>query len=110
MAMKTKEAPVVGKALGNSPLPADKMKQIYSNDGENAAPWKNVFEFSLKQGKFAGNYYPAVGQEATEVGCAVDLRPTDTVAPSHRDFIANLIKGVPLNLMFAHLFARKILA
>jgi TPP-dependent pyruvate/acetoin dehydrogenase alpha subunit len=61
----------------------------------------------FKQGRFSGNYYAAVGQEATEVGCAIDLRPSDTVAPSHRDFIANLIKGTPLNLMISQIYARK---
>lgn len=106
MATKTKEAPVAGKTLGNSPLPADKMKQIYSTMVKCRTMEERI-RILFKQGKFAGNYYPAVGQEATEVGCAVDLRPTDTVAPSHRDFIATLIKGTPLNLMFAHLFARK---
>jgi TPP-dependent pyruvate/acetoin dehydrogenase alpha subunit len=60
----------------------------------------------FKQSKFTGNYYAAVGQEATEVGCAVDLRREDTVAPSHRDFIANYIKGVPLKFMFAQLYAK----
>ena len=60
----------------------------------------------FKQGKFAGNYYAAVGQEATEVGCTIDLEEQDTIAPSHRDFIANIMKGTPLKLMFAQLYAR----
>jgi len=42
---------------------------------------------------FAGNYYAAVGQEATEVGCTIDLKPEDTIAPAHRDFIANIMKA-----------------
>jgi TPP-dependent pyruvate/acetoin dehydrogenase alpha subunit len=61
----------------------------------------------FKQGKFAGNYYAAVGQEATEVGASIDLEKEDTVAPSHRDFIANIMKGTPLKSMFAQLYARK---
>ncbi|MCI0348724.1 MAG: thiamine pyrophosphate-dependent dehydrogenase E1 component subunit alpha [Acidobacteriales bacterium] len=60
----------------------------------------------FKQGKFAGNYYAAVGQEATEVGCTIDLEEQDTIAPSHRDFISNIMKGTPLKLMFAQLYAR----
>ncbi len=60
-----------------------------------------------RQGRFAGNYFAAVGQEATEVGATIDLLPEDTLAPSHRTFVAHLMKGTPLNLMFAHIFGRK---
>ncbi len=61
----------------------------------------------FRQGKFAGNYYAAVGQEATEVGATINLQPEDTVAPSHRNFVTNIMKGTPLNLMYAQLYARK---
>ena len=60
-----------------------------------------------RQGRFAGNYFSAVGQEATEVGATLDLLPEDAVAPSHRNFVTNLMKGTPLPLMFAHLYGRK---
>jgi TPP-dependent pyruvate/acetoin dehydrogenase alpha subunit len=60
-----------------------------------------------RQGRFAGNYFAAVGQEATEVGATIDLLPEDAVAPSHRNFVTNIMKGTPLNLMFAHLYGRK---
>lgn len=60
-----------------------------------------------RQGRFAGNYFAAVGQEATEVGATIDLQPEDTVAPSHRNFVTNIMKGTPLNLMFAHIYGRK---
>ena len=61
----------------------------------------------FRQGKFAGNFYAAVGQEATEVGATIDLRPQDTIAPSHRNFVTNIMKGTPLRFMFAQLYARK---
>lgn len=61
----------------------------------------------FRQGKFSGNYYAAVGQEATEVGTTIDLLPEDTVAPSHRNFVTNIMKGTPLKLMYAQLYARK---
>jgi TPP-dependent pyruvate/acetoin dehydrogenase alpha subunit len=61
----------------------------------------------FRQGKFAGNYFAAVGQEATEVGATLDLLPEDTVAPSHRNFVTNIMKGTPLPLMFAHLYGCK---
>ncbi|HWG59078.1 MAG TPA: thiamine pyrophosphate-dependent dehydrogenase E1 component subunit alpha [Candidatus Acidoferrales bacterium] len=61
----------------------------------------------FKQNKFAGgNFYSAVGQEATEVGTAISLRADDWVAPSHRDWTANIIKGVPLKFCFAQLYAK----
>jgi TPP-dependent pyruvate/acetoin dehydrogenase alpha subunit len=61
----------------------------------------------FKQGKFAGNYYAAVGQEATEVGATIDLLPEDTIAPAHRNFVTNIMKGTPLEKMYAQLYARK---
>jgi acetoin:2,6-dichlorophenolindophenol oxidoreductase subunit alpha len=60
----------------------------------------------FKQSKFTGNYYAAVGQEASVVGVAMDLEPEDTIGPSHRDFITNFIKGAPLEKMFCQLYAR----
>jgi acetoin:2,6-dichlorophenolindophenol oxidoreductase subunit alpha len=61
----------------------------------------------FRQGRFSGNYFAAVGQEATEVGTTIDLLPADTIAPSHRNFVTHIMKGTPLNLMFAHIFLRK---
>lgn len=114
MATKPKEPPTATpkttaakpNANGSSPLPEAKLKQIYTTMLKCRTMEERIRNL-FKQGKFAGNYYAAVGQEATEVGCAIDLRPTDTVAPSHRDFIANLIKGTPLKFMIAQLYARK---
>ena len=117
MATKTKErtAPAVknGKqeaaqtpaTNGASPISEEKLKQLYSTMLK-CRMLEEKARMLFKQGKFAGNYYAAVGQEATEVGCAIDLKPEDTVAPSHRDFIANFIKGTPLNLMYSQLYAR----
>ena len=61
----------------------------------------------FRQGRFSGNYFSAVGQEATEVGATIDLLPGDTLAPSHRNFVTHIMKGTPLKLMFAHIFLRK---
>src|SRR5436309_5645170 len=59
----------------------------------------------FKQGKFAGNYYAAVGQEATEVGTTIDLEKDDYIAPAHRNFVTNIMKGTPLERMYAQLYA-----
>jgi TPP-dependent pyruvate/acetoin dehydrogenase alpha subunit len=60
----------------------------------------------FRQSKFAGNFYSGVGQEATEVGTAFTLREDDWIAPSHRDWTANIIKGAPLKFCYAQLFAK----
>jgi len=60
----------------------------------------------FRQSKFGGNFYSACGQEATEVGAAYTLRKDDWIAPSHRDWTSNIIKGAPLKLCFAQLFAK----
>src|SRR5438045_3473828 len=97
-----------GKASPNGapPIAAEKLKQIYATMLKCRTMEERI-RVLFKQGRFGGNYYAAVGQEATEVGCAIDLRPTDTIAPSHRDFIANLIKGTPLKFMLSQIYARK---
>jgi acetoin:2,6-dichlorophenolindophenol oxidoreductase subunit alpha len=91
---------------GQPPIPAEKLKKLYTLMLQCRTLEERV-RILFKQGKFSGNYYAAIGQEAIEVGCAIDLRPTDWVAPSHRDFIANLIKGTPLKSMLSQLYARK---
>jgi TPP-dependent pyruvate/acetoin dehydrogenase alpha subunit len=60
----------------------------------------------FRQSKFAGNFYSNVGQEAGEVGAAYSLREDDWIAPSHRDWTSNIIKGVPLKFCFAQLYAK----
>jgi acetoin:2,6-dichlorophenolindophenol oxidoreductase subunit alpha len=60
----------------------------------------------FRQSKFGGNFYSGVGQEATGVGAACTLRKDDWIAPSHRDWTSNIIKGAPLKFCFAQLFAK----
>jgi TPP-dependent pyruvate/acetoin dehydrogenase alpha subunit len=60
----------------------------------------------FRQGKYAGNFYSNVGQEAGEVGAGYSLRVEDWVAPSHRDWTACIIKGAPLTACFAQLFGK----
>lgn len=91
---------------GTAPLSQELLRRLYSH----MLKCRMVEEKArvlFKQGRFSGNYYAAVGQEATEVGCTLDLEPGDTIAPSHRDFISNIMKGTPLKLMYAQLYARK---
>ena len=60
----------------------------------------------FRQGKFAGNFYSGVGQEAIEVGFLSQLQKGDWLAPSHRDFVGNLVMGMPLKMMMAQIFVR----
>jgi TPP-dependent pyruvate/acetoin dehydrogenase alpha subunit len=60
----------------------------------------------FKAGRFAGTYFSAVGQEATTVGPVYALRPTDWVAPSHRELGALVAKRVPVETILAQVYAR----
>ncbi len=59
----------------------------------------------FRQGKFKGNFYSGVGQEATHVGVLYGCRQADWVGPSHRDTVAAVVKGVPVRDIIAQLFA-----
>jgi pyruvate dehydrogenase E1 component alpha subunit len=113
MATRTKPRPTqVEEALrthednGASPLSEDTLKRLYSYMLKCRMVEERA-RLLFRQGKFAGNYYAAVGQEATEVGATIDLEPEDTIAPSHRNFVTNIMKGTPLKAMFAQLYARR---
>ncbi len=107
MASKVKErveTPAV-PSNGSAPISSEKLRQLYATMLK-CRTLEERARVLFKQSKFTGNYYAAVGQEAAAVGAAIDLRPEDTVGPSHRDFITGFIKGAPLDKMFCHLFAR----
>ena len=58
------------------------------------------------QKKFVGSYASSIGQEASAVGAAIDLRRMDAVTVSRQDSIAQLVKGAPLDVIFSQLYAR----
>ena len=119
---------MAGKTTKDRPAPAKAEKPVATAprpQGNGAAPLgpellKRLYYYMLKcrtveerartlfkQGKFSGNYYAAVGQEATEVGATIDLETDDYIAPPHRNFVTHIMKGTPLEAMFAQLYARK---
>lgn len=64
------------------------------------------FRKLFRQGRFAGTYFSAVGQEATTVGPTYGLRDEDIIAPSHRELGASVTKGVPLERIIGQVYAR----
>lgn len=60
----------------------------------------------FRQGRYAGTYFSAVGQEACTAGPAYGLRDDDIIAPSHRDIGASIAKGIPIREMVAQVYAR----
>ena len=106
MATKVKDLVADGMPNSNHTNPLisnDKLKQLYSTMLKCRLLEERALTIT-KQARFKGNYHATVGQEAAAVGAAIDLRPEDTVAPSHRDFILNFIKGVPLAAIFRQLY------
>ena len=91
---------------GAAPLSDDTLRRLYTYMLKCRMVEERA-RLLFRQGKFAGNYYAAVGQEATEVGATMNLLPEDTIAPSHRNFVTHIMKGTPLKLMYAQLYARK---
>lgn len=60
----------------------------------------------FRQGRYAGTYFSAVGQEACNAGPAYGLRDEDIIAPSHRDIGASVAKGIPIKEIVAQVYAR----
>jgi len=93
---------MAGKATGGSLIDDAKLKQLYATmlqcrllteHGRRIRRSKTVFDASL-------------GQEAIAVGCAIDLRPQDTVAVASHDWIVTLVKGVGLSDVVAQMYGR----
>ena len=60
----------------------------------------------FRQGRYAGTYFSAVGQEATTVGPTYGLRNEDIIAPSHREIGAAITKGITIEEIIAQVYAR----
>jgi len=58
------------------------------------------------QGKLVGAVYRSMGQEGTAVATAYALEPADYVAPLIRDLGASVVRGVPLEKIFAQWLGR----
>lgn len=64
-------------------------------------------ESLYKQGRFPSAVYLGRGQEAVYVGSTAALKDGDVIAPTHRDMIAMLPRGMELKYIFAQHFGKE---
>lgn len=82
-----------------------KLKQLYATMlqcrllAEHAGSLRN-------QPRAKALYSASMGQEAIVTGCAIDLRPEDTIALGAHDSIHSLVKRVGLSTVVAQLYTR----
>ena len=57
-------------------------------------------------GRLSGAVYPGVGQEASQVGIAFALDPGDVFGGTHRDLLAQLVRGVTLEETLLNFFGK----
>jgi 2-oxoisovalerate dehydrogenase E1 component len=73
--------------------------------------WAREFDLALirlyRQGRVFGGVFAQIGNEATAVGTAYALRPTDPIFPMHRDIGAHFVRGQDLKALLATHFARQ---
>lgn len=107
MATKLREQSEVTPTSGHSnPLIShQKLRQLYSTMLQ-CRLLDECARILEKQSGFEDDPYSSAGLEATTVGAAIDLRPADTIAAPHRDFIVSYVKGLPLTTMFSQFYGR----
>lgn len=84
---------------------ADTKKQLYYYMKLGRLMEERI-EILYKQGKISGAIYLGRGQEATAVGTSMALDGGDFLAPTHRDLIAHLPRGMSLERIFANIFGK----
>ena len=105
MSRKPKEPETVPAVSPESPLvPNARLRQIYTMmlDCRLAA---GRFAALAAEGRVAAALQPAVAEEALLAATAVDLRTGDTLCFAPQDWLAAMLKGVPLAVLARHLFA-----
>ena len=105
MATKVRE---LAEATPNSSHPNplisdDKLRQLYSMM-LRCRLLDTRARLLRKQAGSEHDHHSSEGLEATAVGAAIDLRPTDTLAPSPRDFILSYLRGMPVAAHFSQVY------
>lgn len=67
---------------------------------------ENRLEILYKQGSLPGAVYLSHGQEACEVGSSYALQEGDVLAPTHRDMISMLARGIDIKGIVAQHFGK----
>jgi TPP-dependent pyruvate/acetoin dehydrogenase alpha subunit len=93
---------MAAKSTGGSLIDDAKLKQLYTT----MLQCRLLTEHARKLRRLKTFYDPSLGQEAIAVGCAIDLRPQDTVAVASHDSIVSLVKGVELSDVVAQMYGR----
>jgi len=89
----------------NIGLPDDVLMGLYVNLVKTRTVDERLRKL-FRQGRYAGTYFSAVGQEATTVGPTYGLRNEDIIAPSHREIGAAITKGISIEKIIAQVYAR----
>jgi TPP-dependent pyruvate/acetoin dehydrogenase alpha subunit len=93
---------MAGHSTGGSLIDDAKLKQLYST----MLQCRLLTEHGRRLRRSKMFVDASLGQEAIAVGCAIDLRPQDTIAVASHDSIVSLVKGVALNDVVARMYGR----
>jgi pyruvate dehydrogenase E1 component alpha subunit len=93
---------MAGNSTGGSLIDDAKLKQLYAT----MLQCRLLTEHGRRLRRSKGLFDASLGQEAIAVGCAIDLRPQDTIAVASHDSIVSLVKGVALSDVVAGMYGR----
>jgi TPP-dependent pyruvate/acetoin dehydrogenase alpha subunit len=93
---------MAGSSTGGSLIDDAKLKQLYAT----MLQCRLLTEHGRQLGRSKALFDASLGQEAIAVGCAIDLRPQDTIAVASHDSIVSLVKGVALSDVVARMYGR----
>jgi TPP-dependent pyruvate/acetoin dehydrogenase alpha subunit len=93
---------MAGHSTGGSLIDDAKLKQLYAS----MVQCRLLTEHGRRLRRSKSLFDASQGQEAIAVGCAIDLRPQDTIAVASHDSIVSLVKGVALSDVVARMYGR----
>ncbi|HEV2272680.1 MAG TPA: thiamine pyrophosphate-dependent enzyme [Acidobacteriaceae bacterium] len=99
---RTAQAPAAGKSNGGSLTQSERLQHLYTNMLKSRAFEERARAFA-KRKRLRAEYPAGLGHEAVEAGCTLDLEQRDVLAAGQRDWIADLVHGLPLHPFFSHL-------
>jgi len=86
-------------------LPPDSLRLLYRT--MVLARQLDLRMLSLQRQGRMGTFAPLMGQEATQVGSAFALDPTDWMVPSFREAAAYIVRGIPLKQILLYYMGRE---